>query len=231
MRIKIIFDRESLNDNLFKGWGISILVEEIVLFDTGERGDYVLRNMESLKIDIKKIKKIVISHLHFGHYVGLKSLLEKNKSFTIYAPPDFKKKFKPSVPFKSVEGIEEIEKNIYVMGGFKIPYKKEEIYEQILIVNGKRGLTILCGCAHWGIVKIINEVEKFFSKKRIYSLIGGFHLIEEDRRLIKYIAEEIKKRKIKIGPLFCSGFEATDYFKKTLQRYFLDIKAGSELEV
>jgi len=82
MQIKVLFNKDALNKKFHTGWG-SFLIGEKILFDTGERGDWLLENIESLKVDIDKIEVIVISHDHWDHTGGLWVLLEK-KRFKVY---------------------------------------------------------------------------------------------------------------------------------------------------
>lgn len=58
-------------------WGFSALVEvdgHRVLFDTGMHSDVVLRNAESLKIDLGTIPDVILSHCHPDHVGGLLTL-------------------------------------------------------------------------------------------------------------------------------------------------------------
>lgn len=54
-------------------WGFSALVEvdgHRILFDTGANTDVVLRNAESLKIDLATVPDVVLSHSHSDHTGG-----------------------------------------------------------------------------------------------------------------------------------------------------------------
>ena len=54
MKITILYDNYQARDDLYYGWGFSCLVEynnETLLFDTGENGNLLLKNMEKLNID------------------------------------------------------------------------------------------------------------------------------------------------------------------------------------
>src|SRR5580693_2432442 len=51
-------------------WGFSALVEadgHRILFDTGAHTDVVLRNTETLKVDLATIPDVVLSHSHWDH--------------------------------------------------------------------------------------------------------------------------------------------------------------------
>ena len=60
-------------------WGFSALVKadgRCVLFDAGRFPDTVLRNAESLGVDLSCATDVVLSHFHFDHTTGLVPLLE-----------------------------------------------------------------------------------------------------------------------------------------------------------
>ena len=52
------------------GWGLSVLVEQgkdLILYDTGTDAEALLFNCNILGVDLKKVRKIVISHPHHDH--------------------------------------------------------------------------------------------------------------------------------------------------------------------
>jgi len=72
-------------------WGLSILIETDnteILLDTGTSISAV-HNAETLKIDLSKIDKIVLSHGHYDHTGGLREMLRRmKKEVEIIAHPD-----------------------------------------------------------------------------------------------------------------------------------------------
>jgi 7,8-dihydropterin-6-yl-methyl-4-(beta-D-ribofuranosyl)aminobenzene 5'-phosphate synthase len=104
--------------------------------------------------------------------------------------------------------------------------------EQALVLKTKNGLTIITGCAHPGILKIVEKVKAKFPTDPIYLVLGGFHLMESDKRTIEIVAGNFKKMKImKAGPTHCSGEAAEGIFRKHYAENFVSIKAGEEIEV
>ncbi len=93
MDIEILFDKRTQYKNLKIGWGISFLVNKKILFDTGENGKWLIRNIEELQIDINKIEAIVISHNHYDHSGGLWEILRIKKGINVYSCPNFGSEF------------------------------------------------------------------------------------------------------------------------------------------
>jgi len=237
MQIKILFDKDALDKKIRVGWGVSFLIDDKILFDTGEKGEWLLENMCSLGIDINRIEVVVISHDHWDHWGGLWDLLIQRAGLKVYACSGFGKGFKEKVEKSKGELIEaerfkEIAPSIYTTGEIPGAYHGKYIAEQAMVLKTNNGLTVITGCAHPGILKILEKVKAKFSDKSIYFVLGGFHLMEQDRRAIEIIAENFKKMGIKkVGPTHCSGDEAREIFKKIYQDSFVDIKTGQTLEV
>ncbi|MEO6245635.1 MAG: MBL fold metallo-hydrolase [Opitutaceae bacterium] len=68
-------------------WGFAALIEadgRTVLFDTGDHYDVVLRNAQSLKLDLSTVSDVVLSHWHSDHVGGFMALrraaMEKNRA-------------------------------------------------------------------------------------------------------------------------------------------------------
>ncbi|MDP2922317.1 MAG: MBL fold metallo-hydrolase [Candidatus Omnitrophota bacterium] len=234
MKVKIIFDKDRMDDRFETGWGISYLIGN-TLFDTGEKFEYLINNMKILNIDIKTIENIVISHNHWDHRRGLWQLLETKTDIKVYSCRDLIEEFKDKINkynFIEVKDFQEIDKGIYSSGCLRAVYKGIDLFEQVLIVKTDKGISIICACAHLGVLKIIQKVKECFPGEKLYCIFGGFHLMDTDMRMIKYTVDEIKKIGVeKIGSAHCTGYEATEIFKESYKDNFLDIKAGKEFEI
>lgn len=83
--------------------------------------------------------------------------------------------------------------------------------ERALVLNVKgRGLVIISGCAHAGIINTIRYAQKITGINEVYAVLGGFHLAgKEYEKRINATLEEIKQLKPKIiVPLHCTGWQA-----------------------
>jgi len=237
MKIKILFDKGALDKKIRVGWGVSFLIDDKILFDTGEKGEWLLDNMGSLGIDINKIEAVVISHDHWDHWGGLWDLLAKKVGLKVYACPGFGKEFKERVKKSGGELFEadkfkEIAPSIYTTGEIPGAYHGKYMAEQAIVLETNKGLTVITGCAHPGILKMVEKVKAKFSDEPIYFVLGGFHLMESDKRAIEIVSESFKKMGIlKAGPTHCSGDTAENIFKACYEGNFVLVKAGQEIEV
>lgn len=90
-RITILFDAFGKMPSLDQDWGFAALVEhdgKRILFDTGNNADIFAHNTSTLKIDLKRLDFVVISHRHGDHTDGLRHLLKINPTVKIYVPDD-----------------------------------------------------------------------------------------------------------------------------------------------
>lgn len=235
MTLKVIFDKEKANESYHCGWGVSFLIDGKILFDTGENARYLLENFKALNVDISAIEKIIISNNYWDHRGGLWEVLAANKNVEIFGCSDFSSNFKDELQlynFKTVSESCAIAENIYTTGCLASRYKEIQIQEQALLIETEKGTSIICGCAHSGILAFIDKAKDMIGESKIYSVIGGFHLMDSDKRSIRYILDEIKKKGIeKIGPSHCTGIEAINILKQAYKDDFIDIMVGKEIEL
>jgi 7,8-dihydropterin-6-yl-methyl-4-(beta-D-ribofuranosyl)aminobenzene 5'-phosphate synthase len=236
MEIKILFDSKRLNRKFFMGWGGSYLINGQVLFDTGERSSYLFRNMDHMGINISDIKAVVISHDHWDHTNGLWDLLKLRPGLDLYVCPDFSQEFsnkleKYSCNIIEAESFMRIADGIYTTGQIEGMYSIDYIAEQALVLETDKGLTIITGCAHPGIIKIVEYVTDNI-KNNIYLIMGGFHLIDKSAREINNINNTFRQLGIEnVGTAHCTGEEATEKFKKSYKANCIDVKVGKTIEV
>ncbi|KPK97892.1 MAG: hypothetical protein AMJ95_06780 [Omnitrophica WOR_2 bacterium SM23_72] len=237
MQIKILFDKDALDKNLRTGWGVSFLLDDKLLFDTGEKGEWLLANMRTLGVGIDKIEAIVISHDHWDHWGGLWDLLRYKRGMSVYICPNFGREFKDKASrlgarLIEAERLTQILPDIFSTGEIAGAYHGQYMPEQAIVCKTKNGISLLTGCAHPGILKMVEKAKTKFTAEPIYFVAGGFHLMESDNRAIEIVAENFKKMGIvKAGPTHCSGEIAEDIFKKYYAENFVPIKAGQEIEI
>jgi len=130
-----VYDNNPYNEELEMRWGFSCLVEGLektILFDVGGEGSVLLKNMEKLKVDPKKVNVILLSHIHYDHIGGLSDFLKKNPLVTVYMPKSFPQSIKDKVKQVGAELVEvhssmEICKNAYSTGELGSWIKEESL--------------------------------------------------------------------------------------------------------
>ncbi len=232
MEVKIVFNNDVLNRTFAEGWGFSCLVDDRILFDTGEDAASLFLNMENLHIDIAAIKDVVISHDHWDHTGGLWELLRKNRKMNVWSCPGFSRKFKDQVKNEGIILREESEcaqvsEGMYVTGEIAGQYKNGYMPEQALTVKTDSGLTVITGCSHPGIIEIVERVKDNFPKETINLVFGGFHLLDKDHESIRMIAGRLRDMGVRnVGPTHCTGLPAQMVFKKLYGDGYRDIRTG-----
>ncbi len=90
---------------------------------------------------------------------------------------------------------------------------KDSVEDEIgLGITTKKGLVIISGCSHPGIVSMMHKAIKI-SGHETYAVIGGFHLINADKERIQNtvkILKDLGVRKIYTG--HCTGLKAESIF-------------------
>jgi len=82
--------------------------------------------------------------------------------------------------------------------------------EQAVFFNVKgKGLVVLSGCAHCGIVNTVKHAQKVTGTEKVHAIMGGFHLIVAKPELIQSTVADIKAMKPDhIVGTHCTGFRA-----------------------
>ncbi len=102
--------------------------------------------------------------------------------------------------------------------------------EQALFFKVKgKGLVVLSGCAHVGIVNTVKHAEKIAGTDQLHAVMGGFHLINAKPEIIEKTVADIKALKPEyIVPTHCTGFEAIATFAREMPAEFTLNTAGTQ---
>ena len=226
-KLTILYDNNPYDYRLKSSWGFSCLIElweKTILFDAGGDGEILLYNMRVLNKDPKIIDMVVLSHIHGDHTGGLWSLLRERSPLKVYIPASFPKEFEQRVKKYGGEVVRvdaslEIDRGVYSTGEMD-----HGIKEQSLVIKTSKGMILITGCAHPGIVEIIQKA-KTIAKEDMYMVIGGWHLSSAGEREIKGIIDTFLRMGIqRVAPCHCTGDRAMGIFKREYRENF--IKAG-----
>jgi 7,8-dihydropterin-6-yl-methyl-4-(beta-D-ribofuranosyl)aminobenzene 5'-phosphate synthase len=103
--------------------------------------------------------------------------------------------------------------------------------DQAIVLNIKdKGLVIITGCAHAGIINIIKYAKELSGEDRIYALIGGMHLTGGVfEPLIPRTIDELEQLKPNfIIPCHCSGLKALTEIFKNMPNAFIQNSVGTK---
>jgi 7,8-dihydropterin-6-yl-methyl-4-(beta-D-ribofuranosyl)aminobenzene 5'-phosphate synthase len=230
--IKVIYDNYIKVDGLKANWGYSIVIEGLekcILFDTGANPDIFESNFKNMNIDAEKIDFLMLSHEHGDHTAGIQAFAKLKKGISVIIPYSFSESFKKKMvkygldPLLVKEPVK-ICTNLYSSGEFSSP-----IPEQALVLNTKQGLVVMTGCSHPGIVEMLKEIKSKFNKN-IYTVFGGFHLLDKsDDEMKKIIADMKALGVVKCGATHCTGEEQTEMIKEAFGTNFIELGVGNTI--
>ena len=102
--------------------------------------------------------------------------------------------------------------------------------DRALVINIKnKGLVVISGCAHAGIINTIRYAQQITGLTSVYAVIGGFHLAgKEYETRIEPTVEELRQIKPKlIIPCHCTGWRANHALAKEFPDAFVNNSVGN----
>ena len=104
--------------------------------------------------------------------------------------------------------------------------------DQTLFIRKKKGLVIILGCSHAGVVNIIKYAIKKTGQSHIHTVIGGTHLGRANEETRERSIEALKKFDIeRIGVSHCTGLETSlRLFQEFGERFFF-CNVGTVVEI
>lgn len=114
----------------------------------------------------------------------------------------------------------------------KLPAKEQEFdtlpEENALVIHTPRGLLVMSGCGHRGIVNTLRHINTNSKLNTVDTLIGGIHLLAHDYQKVLWTAKEMNKFKINtfVGS-HCTGIERLIVLRKLLNLTEINSPIGS----
>ncbi|MBQ3421380.1 MAG: MBL fold metallo-hydrolase [Clostridium sp.] len=237
MRIVTLCENRVLESRLKAMHGLSLYIEtkgHKYLYDVGQE-DIFLNNAKILGVDLKECEKVIISHGHYDHGLGLGKITHLlNKDNFIINKNAFKNRVRinedRTVKDLSILSVSdnisslgqdmhesfEIAKGVWCICNVPIPkdyvrtdnglYVEDENGKFIedyfedeisLAIETKKGLVVISGCSHTGVINILKEAKRVTACHNIDTFVGGMHLVKASENQILQVSKELLDLKVK----------------------------------
>ena len=234
LTVTVLYDNYAAAAGLETDWGFACLVtggEKVILFDTGTRGPLLLENMKKLKVDPQLPEIIVISHNHRDHTGGLSSVLERKADVPVYLVASSSDELVQEVREQGGRVILSREPVEVCKDAFVTGQMGESIREQALVLNTDRGLIVITGCSHPGIVEMVRRAKEMLHKD-VFLILGGFHLLRHSEAELETVIRQLKELGVRqAGPTHCTGEKAIERFRQAFGGDFVPMGVGKRLEI
>lgn len=169
-------------------------------------------------------------------YIGLDEELKDNER--IIFTEDYLYLDEELEIFSNVQGkdlVSTANRALFVLDEFGLAHDHFD-HEQSLIITEGKNTVLIGGCAHKGIVNIINKFISLKGEPPMYAL-SGFHLFNpnanksEDPSLIKNIAKFLLETNSMYYTGHCTGLEAFEELKSIMKNKIEYLATGSMLKI
>ena len=230
----VLYDNYIHKEGTKADWGFACLIEggeKTVLLDTGTNPEILMHNIRMMNVNLQSIDAVVITHDHGDHTGGLGEVLKANPRVELYLPVSFAPKYARQVNSAETRVIA-VEKPMDICPGMMTTGEMgTSIKEQSLILDSDRGLVIVTGCSHQGIVNILKRAKEVRDRP-LYLVFGGFHLMQHTDDQVGDIIAEFKTMGVeKCGATHCTGDRQIALFKDAFADHYVPIGTGRILKI
>ena len=242
-----------------------------LLMDLGPSAS-VLENAVRLRVDLKTVDTVILSHGHDDHGGGILPFAKLNPNAKIYLQESAfgeyyaARDYKPDPDYIGlapeiralpqvvpVRGNLKIDEELFLFSGLKgkrdLPVsngnlrKKEGgrlvpddfVHEQCLVITERNRHVLFSGCAHNGILNILDRFEELFGGAPDV-VISGFHMMkksaytEKEQNVICSTAEKLKEYPTMFYTCHCTGLPAYDMMKEIMGGKIAYVHCGESVK-
>jgi len=232
--IEVIYDNYVSLKGTTADWGYSVVIEGLdkeVLFDTGTKPGLFESNLMKIGIDPEKIDIIVLSHEHGDHTGGIPSFVKMKTHIPLIVPHSFTESFMSQMSGLGLKPVLVDEPSLICNNLFTSGEFDYQIAEHSLLLDTRKGLVVMTGCAHPGIIEILKVIKEDFNKN-IYMIFGGFHLMEKSQNEIDNIISDMKSLGVvKCGATHCTGDKQIEMFRKSFGDDYFELGVGNTIVI
>ena len=89
--------------------------------------------------------------------------------------------------------------------------------DQALWIEAPKGLIVVLGCAHSGVVNTLDYISEVSGQREFYAVLGGMHLNSASPARLEFTIGALERYNVQIiAPGHCTGTGATDFLKQRL---------------
>jgi 7,8-dihydropterin-6-yl-methyl-4-(beta-D-ribofuranosyl)aminobenzene 5'-phosphate synthase len=104
--------------------------------------------------------------------------------------------------------------------------------DQSLILETEKGLVVILGCCHAGLVNTLEHIAYLSGRRDIYAVIGGTHLGFCGQKQLEMTISALKAWGVqKVAASHCTGFAASARLSREMPKEFQTALVGYTLEV
>jgi len=112
--------------------------------------------------------------------------------------------------------------------GQEFTYK---FWEQCLTVDTPDGLVVIAGCAHPGILPMLEQVKRQTGRP-LYLVIGGFHLLDQPEAEVRQIAKAMQAMGVAyVSATHCTGKAAVRVFRDVFRDRYVSAGVGAVIDL
>ncbi len=239
VRATVLVENTTSRPDLTPEHGVALWIEADgvkVLFDTGSTG-VVRENAATLGIDLSDADAIVLSHRHHDHTGGLDRVLDIARRARVHAHPSFGAGIR-SARLRLSPAPETVVPGIHTTGevervtDFEGPRTPSRHFpdDQALYLETARGIVVVVGCAHAGIVNTLRHVAKLARTAKLHALVGGMHLLRASQVRCRKMMQAFREIGLDIiGPCHCTGKDVISQVEREFPAEFVRCQTGTVL--
>lgn len=233
--ILILYDNTTVRSDLQPDWGFAAQVTfrgRTILFDSGTKPAVLAGNLKALNVDASAFEFGVFSHSHQDHLGGLEAVTQLRPGFPVHYLDAF-----PGAAFASAERLGAkpariTEARALLPGLFTTGLVAGNTPEQALVIDTAKGLIVLTGCSHPGIVSMVEAAQRVRPGATVRLVVGGFHMLQDSQPQITAVIGRLREMGVQsILPTHCTGELATRLFREAFGERFLSGGAGTRIPI
>lgn len=257
--INLIENTSGSNTACLTEHGLSFYIEtekHKVLLDTGASKAFA-ENAKLLGVDLAKVDLAVLSHGHYDHAGGLLTFAEINGHAPIYMRKEATGNFYHGERYIGIDpeilnldqvclvdgdiclGTDDLRlfgnvtgRKLWPQGNLEL--KDDFSHEQYLVIRENGKAVLFSGCAHNGIVNILEHYKELFGEEPD-AVFSGFHMRkkdgyqDEDLEMIKATALELKRWKTMFYTGHCTGELPFEIMKEIMGDQLVYVHSGDSV--